>query len=86
MRNKILSRINYEKRKAKALTALTFKMTKIKLRNYFTKYWANVKNLTIEKLRHDVDGNKLKYSELRKLDKATQLEVEDRNQCNCSNI
>ena len=43
LRNKISSRINYEKRKSKAITTLAFKMTKIKLRNYFTKYWRNVK-------------------------------------------
>ena len=43
LRNKISKRINYEKRKMKAITTLAFKMNKIKLRNYFTKYWRNVK-------------------------------------------
>lgn len=47
LKYKITSRINYEKRKSKALTALAFRMTKIKLRNYFTKYWANVKSMKI---------------------------------------
>ena len=52
LRNQITSRINYEKRKSKALTALAFKLQKIKLRNYFIKYWVNVKNMTIEKQRN----------------------------------
>ena len=52
LRNQITSRINYEKRKSKALTALAFKLQKIKLRNYFIKYWVNVKDITIEKQRN----------------------------------
>ena len=72
MRNKIQSRINYEKRKSKALTALAFRMTKIKLRNYFQKYWSNVKGQTIDKFRDEVDQNRNKFSELRKDDKMTQ--------------
>lgn len=39
----ITKRLNYEKRKMKVLTQLQMKMTKIKLRSYFTKYWCNVK-------------------------------------------
>lgn len=52
LRNQIASRINYEKRKSKALTALALKLQKIKLRNYFIKYWVNVKDITIEKQRN----------------------------------
>ena len=40
---KITKRLNYEKRKMKILTMLHFKVEKIKLRNYFAKYWYNVK-------------------------------------------
>ena len=79
MRNKVLSRVNYEKRKSKALTMLAFKMTKIKLRNYFTKYWANTKGITVEKLRSDVEENRVKYSELRKEDKIVQMDVASKN-------
>ena len=47
LKNIISNRINYEKRKSKALTILAFRLQKIKLRNYFIKYWANVKEKTI---------------------------------------
>ena len=40
---KITRRLNYEKRRAKIMMMLGIKMQKIKLRNYFGKYWANVK-------------------------------------------
>jgi hypothetical protein len=40
---KITRRLNYEKRKVKILTTFHLKITKIKLRNYFTKYYCNVK-------------------------------------------
>lgn len=54
LRNQITSRINYEKRKTKALTTLAFRLQRIKLRNYFTKYWVNVQDLTIEKSRKSI--------------------------------
>jgi hypothetical protein len=41
LRNMISSRINYEKRKVRLITKLQMKMTKIKLRNYFIRYWKN---------------------------------------------
>ncbi len=47
LKNIISNRINYEKRKSKALTILAFRLQKIKLRNYFIKYWANVKEKSI---------------------------------------
>ena len=39
----ITKRINYEKRKVKVITMLSIKLDKIILRNYFGKYWHNVK-------------------------------------------
>lgn len=54
LRNKISSRINYEKRKSKALTTLALKMTKVKLRNYFIKYWRNVKYYKVEQKRQQI--------------------------------
>ena len=73
MRNKVLSRVNYEKRKSKALTALSLRITKIKLRNYFHKYWAHSKGQTVDQLRSQIDHNRKHFSELRKLDKVTEI-------------
>lgn len=39
----IQQRVKYEKRKVKALTSLQLSMTKIQLRNYFSRYYQNVK-------------------------------------------
>ena len=55
LRNKISSRINYEKRKVKAITMMAFKMNKIKLRNYFMKYWRNTKYHSIEGMRGQIE-------------------------------
>ena len=41
--DKLTRRVNYEKRKVKILTMMGFKIYRIKLRNYFTKYWCNVR-------------------------------------------
>ena len=54
LRGKIVSKINYEKRKSKILTSLAFKFQKIQLRNYFIKYWANVKSTRIDEQREAV--------------------------------
>ena len=65
LRNKIASRINYEKRKTKAITTLAFKMTKIKLRNYFTKYWSNVKSYRLDEIKDSIEDHREKFSSLR---------------------
>jgi hypothetical protein len=39
----IQQRVKYEKRKVKALTNLQLCMSKIQLRNYFSRYYQNVK-------------------------------------------
>lgn len=62
LKNKIVSRVNYEKRKSKALTAMAFRLQKIKLRNYFVKYWANVKAQTIEAQKLNIQQNKEAFS------------------------
>jgi len=43
MLNIITKRVNYEKRKVRIITTLQFNLSKIQLRNYFMKYWDNVK-------------------------------------------
>lgn len=40
-------------------------MTKIKIRNYFIKYWTNVKDLRVLKLRENIVDGKNTFSELR---------------------
>ena len=40
-------------------------MTKIKLRNYFTKYWSNVKSYRLDEIKDSIEDHREKFSSLR---------------------
>ena len=45
----------------KVLTLLNIKLTKIKLRNYFSKYWCNVKYVLVEVDRSGRERSRGRY-------------------------